>query len=104
MYGQSQPVSMTTERHLQSVRLMLPFFLQAAEGSGGAALRSGGEGEGGGGAEERNRLGQEGGPSPEGTSGGSRERKEPADIRGAGAGAGSPAGAAPSAEGHVGKP
>lgn len=62
--------------------------LQAAAGSGGAALRSGGEGEGGAGAEERDQLGQTGSPAAPGAQRGNREREEPAEIRRGGAGAG----------------
>lgn len=61
---------------------------QAAAGSGGAALRSGGEGEGGGGAEERDQLGQAGSSATPRASRGNREREEPAEIRRGGAGTG----------------
>lgn len=61
---------------------------QAAQSAGGAALRSGGEGEGGGGAEERDRLGQDGGASAARAPRGDGERKEPTEVRRGGAGAG----------------
>ncbi|KAF1371510.1 hypothetical protein PFLUV_G00277530, partial [Perca fluviatilis] len=60
----------------------------AAEGPGGAAQRSGGEGESGGEAAERDRLGQTGSSAAARAARGNGEREEPAELRRGGAGTG----------------